>query len=343
MKHQFLWRLGCGLLTFALVLGLTACANKPESGASGSFKGDLPTKSDASLAESNETEEPASSAKPARPGKQQPSAKPDETQYNGSLITDAYADSGDAETEWGESYHYEVRIPELLYDSRDAAALNAEIMDIYGEEAKRAPEADTTKSSIGWESHWDRSLLSLELTAGQPDGEVYHDLYYFDFETQTRLTAEDVLTRMGLSWDALEPALVRAAAREPDQMTQAQDVAFTDDLIAATLALRAQSVLAAQDASLPLYPTADGTLTVYLNLATYAGAGWMQTACVVDPKEPAIPLSASYEFVTAAVDADGAVTVTGAESIAKSYPGFTDDLRRLGARFTETKETEENV
>lgn len=41
--------------------------------------------------------------------------------------------------------------------------------------------------------------------------------------------------------------------------------------------------------------------------------------------------------------ADGAVTVTGAESIAKSYPGFTDDLSRLGARFTETKETEENV
>lgn len=202
-----------------------------------------------------------------------------------------------------------MRIPELLCDSRDAAALNAEIMDIYGEEAKRAPEADTVKSSIGWESHWDGSLLSLELTAGQPDGEVYHDLYYFDFETQTRLTAEDVLTRMGLSWDALEPALVRAAAHEHDRMMQAQDVAFTNDLIADTLALRAQSVLAAQDASLPLYPNADSTLTVYLNLATYAGAGWMQTACVVDPNEKAIPLSASYEFVTAEVTADGAVTV----------------------------------
>ena len=288
---------------------MTACAGRPESGASGKFKGDHAAKPTAAQEKARETTEAASPALPTRPGKQKPAARPDQTQYNDSLITDAYAAAGEAATEWGGSYSYEVRIPELLCDSRDAAALNAEIMDIYGEEAKRAPEADTVKSSIDWESHWDGSLLSLELTAGQPDGEVYHDLYYFDFETQTRLTAEDVLTRMGLSWDALEPALVRAAAREHDRMMQAQDVAFTNDLIADTLALRAQSVLAAQDASLPLYPNGDGTLTVYLNLATYAGAGWMQTACVVDPKEPVIPLSASYEFVTAEVTADGAVTV----------------------------------
>ena len=309
MKHQFFRRLGCGMLALTLVLGMTACAGKPESGASGSFKGGLPTKSDAAPEEANGTAGTASSAKPARPEKQNPSAKPDETQYNDSLIADAYADSGDAKTEWGESYHYAVRVPELLCDSADAKALNAEIMDIYGAEAKREPGSDTLKYSMGWESHWDGGLLSLELTAGQPDGEVYHDIYYFDFETQTRLTAEDVLTRMGLSWQTLEPALVRAAAREHDRMMQAQDVEFTNDLIADTLALRAQSVLAAQDAALPLYPNGAGTLTVYLNLATYAGAGWMQKACVVDPDETAFPLSANYEFVTAAVDADGVVTV----------------------------------
>ena len=197
---------------------MTACAGKPESGASGKFKGDHAAKPTAAQEKTDKTAEAASPALPTRPGKQKPAAGPDQTQYNDSLITDAYAAAGEAATEWGGSYSYEVHIPALLCDSTDAAALNAEIMDIYGEEAKRAPEADTVKSSIGWESHWDGSLLSLELTAGQPDGEVYHDLYYFDFETQTRLTAEDVLTRMGLSWDALEPALVRAAAREHDRM-----------------------------------------------------------------------------------------------------------------------------
>ncbi len=208
MKHKAS-RLACGLLAAALLLGTAACAGRPESGASGKFKGDHAAKPTAAQEKTDKTAEDASPALPARPGKQKPAAGPDQTQYDDRLITDAYAAAGEAATEWGGSYSYEVRIPSLLCGSSDAAALNAEIMDIYGEEAKRAPVADTIKSSIGWESHWDGSLLSLELTAGQPDGEVYHDLYYFDFETQTRLTAEDVLTRMGLSWDALEPALIR--------------------------------------------------------------------------------------------------------------------------------------
>ena len=41
---------------------------------------------------------------------------------------------------------------------------------------------------------------------------------------------------------------------------------FTSGLIADTLALRAQSALAVQDAALPFYPNGDGTLTVYLIL-----------------------------------------------------------------------------
>ena len=114
---------------------------------------------------------------------------------------------------------------------------------------------------------------------------------------------------MGLSWEKLEPALIRAAVREHDRMMQTQDAEFTDGLIADTLALRAQSALAAQDAALPFYPNGDGTLTVYLNLASYAGAGWVQRACVADPKEQTVPLSASYEFITANIDANGVVTV----------------------------------
>ena len=88
-----------------------------------------------------------------------------------------------------------------------------------------------------------------------------------------------------------------------------EDMEFTDGLIADTLVLRAQSALAAQNAALPFYPNGDGTLTVYLNLATYAGAGWVQRACITDPKEQTVPLSASYEFITANIDANGAVTV----------------------------------
>lgn len=115
-------------------------------------------------------------------------------------------------------------------------------------------------------------------------------------------------------------------------MMQAQDVEFTSAMVADTLALRAASVLAAQDAALPFYPNDDGTLTVFLNLATYAGAGWVQKACAVDSREKAVPLSASYEFVTAELTEDGAVTVTfhedGVEFSGRDYQniyGFAFD------------------
>ena len=39
MKHK-VSRLACGLLAAVLILGTTACAGKPESGASEKFKGD---------------------------------------------------------------------------------------------------------------------------------------------------------------------------------------------------------------------------------------------------------------------------------------------------------------
>ena len=125
----------------------------------------------------------------------------DNAGYNDSLIGDAYADEGDAATEWGFSYHYAVRVPKLLSDSEDAKALNAELMALYGSEAMRPPESDSIKYAIGWESHWDGSLLSLEMTAVQPDGEMHHDIYYFDFAAGKRLSGEDVLARIELSWE----------------------------------------------------------------------------------------------------------------------------------------------
>ena len=293
MENRILRRLGCGILGLTLMIGISACAGKPENGASDNFKVDPPTKSDTAKKEPT-----TSGTEPVEP-----------TGYDDSLITDAYADSGEERTSWEYAYSYDVHIPALRCDSADAKALNAEIMEIYGIDAMCAPEPDTIKYSITWKSHWNGSLLSLEMIVGQPDGETYHDIYYFDFATETRLSADEVLTRMNLSWEALEPALIRTAVREHDRMMQAADLECTQSLIADTLALRAQSTLAVQGTNLPFYPNGDGTLTVFLNLATYAGSGWMQKDCVVDPSEKAVLLSTSYEFITASVDTDGTVKV----------------------------------
>lgn len=293
MKYRILRWLGCGILVLMLTIGTGACASVPEKGASETFKVDLPAKSDTAQQEqiTSRTEQAET------------------MDYDDSLITDAYADSGKEKTSWDYVYGYDVHIPALRCDSADAKALNAEIMEIYGTDAMCAPEPDTIKYSINWKSHWNKSLLSLEMIAEQPDGETYHDIYYFDYATERRLSADEVLIRMNLSWETLEPALIRTAVREHDRMMQAADLECTQSLIADTLALRAQSTLAAQTANLPFYPNGDGTLTAILNLATYAGSGWMQKACIVDPGEKAEALSTNYEFIEAGVDTDGTVTV----------------------------------
>lgn len=176
MNGFALRRLGWGLLVLILLLSMSACAGKPET----------------------------VQTVPTYPEKQ------DNAGYNDSLIGDAYADEGDAATEWGFSYHYAVRVPKLLSDSEDAMALNTELMELYGTEAMRAPESDSIKYDIGWEDHWNGNLLSLEMTTAQPDGKTHHDIYYFDFASEKRLSADEVLSRMGLSWEKLEPALIRA-------------------------------------------------------------------------------------------------------------------------------------
>ena len=88
MKHKGS-RLACGLLAAALILGMTACAGRPESGASEKPKGDHAANPAAAQEKTDNTAEAASPALRARPGKQKPAARPDQTQYNDSLITDA--------------------------------------------------------------------------------------------------------------------------------------------------------------------------------------------------------------------------------------------------------------
>lgn len=67
MKHK-VSRLACGLLAAVLILGTTACAGKPESGASGKFKGDHAANPTAAQEKTRETAEAASPALPTRPG-----------------------------------------------------------------------------------------------------------------------------------------------------------------------------------------------------------------------------------------------------------------------------------
>ena len=104
MKYRILRWLGCGILVLMLTIGTGACASVPEKGASETFKVDLPAKSDTAQQEqiTSRTEQAET------------------MDYDDSLITDAYADSGKEKTSWDYVYGYDVHIPALRCDSADA-------------------------------------------------------------------------------------------------------------------------------------------------------------------------------------------------------------------------------
>ena len=297
MRKKML-QLACG--TLALLFALTGCGSAP---------GGQPTKTkERNLPTAPAMQESAPTEMAREPGKH-PRKELAKTAYDDSLIGQAYEASGQETASWNQEYSYTVEIPELLSQTEAAQALNRELMEVYGTEATAAPDPDTVKSSIGWESHWAGSLLSLEMVVDQWDGSRHHEIYYYDFAKEARLASREVLASMGLDRDTLEPLLLRAAMQTHDRAMQGQNVEYNSSAAASALALRAASALAVRDPRLPLYPNGDGTLSVYLNLAAYTGSGWEQVKCRVDPGEKFTPLSADYEFITAAVDENGGVTV----------------------------------
>ena len=322
MKQKFLYRTGSILLTGLLIFQLTACRSAPGNMPDTGSGKKLPTKTQPTAASEDASSVPKHSvSRKSDHSKNMP--VDDSAAYDDSLIADAYSKTGQAQTDWDWEYSYTVRVPKLLSDTPDAQELNEELMEFYGAEAMSAPDPDIIKNSIDWESHWSGSLLSLEMIVDQPDGSPVHSIYYFDFASGTRLFTADVIKRMDLTWDILEPMFIRAAAQAHDHMMQEAKLESSASLFADAFSLRAQSLTAAQDAALPLYPNNDGTLSVYLNLATFAGSGWMQQLWTIDPNETATPLSARYEFITAAITADKTVTVTfekdGEEFSGKDY------------------------
>lgn len=106
-------------------------------------------------------------------------------------------------------------------------------------------------------------------------------------------------------WQTLEPLVIRAAARAHDR--KMQDGRAFAGTPAQALTLRARTLLAAREEQLTRWPNEDGSWTVLLKLAMEDG--WEEAACRIDPAETAVPLSAKYEFVTAAVEENGTVTV----------------------------------
>lgn len=229
-------------------------------------------------------------------------------QYDDSLIAEAVSLDTGFPNEYGDTCRVSVHLPQLLSDG--AKALNQRILDIWGDLAEKTPEdfaGEKLAVTVGWESHWSGSLLSLVIMEERPDTSAAYWVFHYDFAQEQERSAGELLNRLNIPEDTLRSALCRAAASDFDKI-------FADGRASAPeeLALcRAKTLAMASDAAqeLQFYPNEDGSLTAYLDVCTPIGAGWSVWEVNVPLTRKAAPLRAEDRGVAATLRVDGTVEI----------------------------------
>lgn len=287
MKRN-LRRLSALLLSLLLTVSLAACGDSSTGSVGG---GKLPTGGKSSGSQESDT----------------PSGS-EEKGYDDSLITETVSLDTSFKNEYGETCQVSVHLPQLSSDG--AETLNQRIMDIWGDLAAKKQadfERECLAVTVGWESHWSGSLLSLVMTEEQPGIGPDYWVFHYDFAKEQEVSAGELLNQLKISEDTLRTALCRAAASGFDGIFSDGRTAAPEELAL----LRAKTLAAAADAvhDLPFYPNADGSLTAYLNICTPVAAGWSQWELNIPLAQQAAPLRTEADDVAVTVNADGTVEV----------------------------------
>ena len=228
--------------------------------------------------------------------------------YDDSLIAETVSLDTSFPNEYGDTCRVSVHLPRLL--SGGAEALNQRILDIWGSLAEKTPEdfaREELAVTVGWESHWSGSLLSLVMMEERPDTGAAYWVFHYDFAQEQKRSAGELLNRLNISEDTLRSALCRAAASDFDSTFADGRAGAPEELAlcrAKTLAMAADAVQ-----ELRFYPNEDGSLTAYLDVCTPIGAGWSVWEVNVPLTRKAAPLRAEARGVAAALRADGTVEI----------------------------------
>lgn len=192
------------LLLLAMLTALTACGQKPAASSSqegGSFWQMVKPK--VSAAPEQAASAPGSESKPET-GK--------------ITVIDAYSEEGTYPAE--RPFFYSYHIPEIELDAPGAEAINQEIQQLYADLVLDDWETGTGPDcvSISYEHYQNGSLLSLVLTCCYSlDNIQDRFVYHYNAETDTVLGQDDLPSFLGVSGEALQNAVTRAAAQKFDE------------------------------------------------------------------------------------------------------------------------------
>ena len=143
-------------------------------------------------------------------------------------ITDQYTLEKNVSGVWGEEavQCISVHVPQLECDSPDAAYINDELNAIYAadfrefensEEAGQ-PDGEAPLIGVGWDDWWYGDCVSLVVRSRYGGTAPWrYSGWCFDFATGRQLTVAEMLQRMGLDPDEVQPQVQRQAMQAFDR------------------------------------------------------------------------------------------------------------------------------
>ena len=143
-------------------------------------------------------------------------------------ITDQYTLEKNVSGVWGEEavQCISVHVPKLECDSPDAAYINDELNAIYAadfrefensEEAGQ-PGGEYPQIGVGWDAYWYGDCVSLVVRSRYGGTAPWrYSGWCFDFATGRQITVAEMLQRMGLDPDEVQPQVQRQAMQAFDR------------------------------------------------------------------------------------------------------------------------------
>ena len=143
-------------------------------------------------------------------------------------ITDQYTLEKNVSGVWGEEavQCISVHVPKLECDSPDAAYINDELNAIYAadfrefensEEAGQ-PGGEYPQIGVGWDAYWYGDCVSLVVRSRYGGTAPWrYSGWCFDFATGRQITTAEMLQRMGLDPDEVQPQVQRQAMQAFDR------------------------------------------------------------------------------------------------------------------------------
>lgn len=177
---------------------------------------------------------------------------------------------------FGESYDFWLRVPEILLDSEDARQCNQEIADQFDfiiDEALTAQSQGTScaYTALDYDTWMYDGIVTVVVSAASEYGDTLHGVYLIDTETGERLTNTDLAEKLGLSDNYI--ASVQNAMQAKFEELFGVPGQYEGKPLAVTYESQLERTLAQENLeNTVLYPAEDGTLMICCRIYSLAGA-----------------------------------------------------------------------